>query len=84
MLTNDPGECIICGAEFCSCVDGSELEVVQLPSRDRAASVSVGAAPVTVDAGPVVAPSRAEQIQATLPPGQFTSGTYRRKGRAQE
>jgi hypothetical protein len=61
----DPGDCLVCGAAHCSC-GGPGLEVAQLPNRDAAAALE-RAAPA----------SAAETVQATLPAGSFTSGTYR-------
>lgn len=66
-LRVDPGECPICGAPHCSC-GGGPIEVVQLPARDAAAAAERAAA------APVL---KADEVQATLPAGQFTSGTYR-------
>lgn len=66
----DPGNCLICGAPHCSCGGGGPIVVVQLPSRDGTAPQSI-----TVTAA---APLHAEAVQATLPPGQVTTGTYRR------
>jgi hypothetical protein len=66
----DPGPCPICGAPHCACGGGDPIEVVQLPQRDAAAAAA--------DSAPPAAPTLvAEQVQATLPPGHFTSGTYR-------
>jgi len=65
----DPGPCAVCGAAHSACTDDpGPIEVVQLPSRDAAATAS---RPVLV----------ADQVQATLPPGQYTSATYRGKKR---
>jgi hypothetical protein len=61
---SDPGPCLICGAPHCSCSSGPLL-IPQLPARDAGAAA-------------VEAPRlKAEEVQATLPPGSFTSGTYR-------
>jgi hypothetical protein len=46
--------------------------VEQLPAT--AAQLAASAAPA-----PAAAPLVAETVQATLPAGQFTSGTYRRR-----
>jgi hypothetical protein len=59
----DPGDCLICGAPHCTCGDQGPIVVDQLPQRDAAA-----AREATVQAA---------AIQATLPPGSFTTGTYR-------
>lgn len=67
----DPGECPICGAPHCSCTAGGGIEIVQLPNRDAAAAL----ARAEVVAPPLVA----EVVQAGLPAGEFTTGTYRRK-----
>ena len=66
-LRTDPGDCPICGAAHCAC-GGGPIEQVQLPQRDAAAALERRASNGTA----------AEAVQATLPPGQFTSGTYRR------
>lgn len=65
-LRQDPGPCPICGAPHTTCTGptGDDLAIPQLPQRDAAAAAA---------APPLVA----ERVQATLPPGQFTSGTYR-------
>jgi len=70
----DPGECPICGASHCSCVGIGGIEIVQLPNRDAAAA----AARAELVAPPLVA----EVVQAGLPAGEFTTGTYRRKKKA--
>jgi hypothetical protein len=44
--------------------------VIAMPARDR-----VDPPPLV---GPVPVPLYAEQLQATLPPGQFTTATYRK------
>jgi len=64
---NDPGECLICGAAHCSC-GGGPIEVAQLPQRDAAAAAELARVPL-----------QAEIVQASLPTGQVTSGTYRRE-----
>jgi hypothetical protein len=63
VVRTDPGECLICGAPHCTCGDGGPIVVEQLPQRDAAAALTT-----TVQAA---------AIQATLPPGQFTTGSYR-------
>lgn len=67
MVKVDPGECLICGAQHCSC-GGGPIEVAQLPQRDAAAAAELARVPLV-----------AEVVQATLPAGQFTTGTYRGK-----
>jgi hypothetical protein len=59
----DPGECGICGAPHCSCDDHGPIVVEQLPQRDAAAALETTA--------------QAAALQATLPPGSFTTGSYR-------
>ena len=59
----DPGECIVCGASKCACTPGGPIVIEQLPAT-AAARASY--------------PLKADIVQATLPPGQFTTGTYRR------
>lgn len=66
MVTSDPGECPVCGAAHTACTAGSrrtQVTIVMTPARD--------ALPVVYE------PTIAEQVQATLPPGQTTTGTYR-------
>lgn len=67
-----PGDCPICGAAHTSCrSDDGPIAIVQMPARDAAAARALASA---------AAPLKADQ--ATLPPGQVTTGTYRRKKRA--
>jgi hypothetical protein len=64
-VRNDPGPCPICGTAHSACTaDTGPITVVQLPSRDAAAAA---------ERSPLVA----DAVQETLPPGQFTSATYR-------
>ncbi len=63
----DPGECLVCGAAHCACTDSGPVIVSALPQRDASAA-----------AAQALVPSLADQVQATLPPGAFTTGTYRR------
>lgn len=66
----DPGPCPVDDAPHTTCTSGGPIVIVQMPCRDAL----VAPAPPRP-----VAPLRAETIQATLPAGQFTTGTYRRK-----
>jgi hypothetical protein len=59
---SDPGECPICGAAHHGCTGDDPLEVVQMPAKDAAAAREK---------------ALNDAVQAT-PPGQFTTGTYRR------
>ena len=59
----DPGPCIVCGVAHTACT-------APVPHVDPHTK---GGAPK-----PATPPLRAEQIQATLPAGSFTTGTYRR------
>jgi hypothetical protein len=68
---SDPGICIICGAAHCACVPGG-IVVQQLPASAAAECGAAGSSPPLV----------ADTVQATLPVGQFTSGTYRRRPRS--
>lgn len=64
---SDPGPCPICGADHTACTtDSGPITVVQLPARDAAAAADLVRVPLV-----------AEVVQATLPAGQFTTGTYR-------
>jgi len=67
------GDCPICGAAHTACTAAdrqTSIAVVQLPARDAA----VAQVRVSV-------PLVAEQVQATLPAGSVTTGTYRGKKR---
>lgn len=68
---SDPGPCPVCGAPHSACVEsgGQVIRVDILPASNanaRAAALAAGDRPLV-----------AEQVQATLPEGQVTSGTYR-------
>jgi len=80
-LRLDPGPCGICGAAHTACTSSSgPILVNQLPALSASAQLREPPAdlapPVTEDPAP---PLAADRTQATLPPGSFTSGTYRRK-----
>jgi hypothetical protein len=65
----DPGRCPVDDAPHTTCTSadyaaGSPIVIAQMPARDAAVAA----------ARPLL---RAEALQATLPPGQFTTGTYR-------
>lgn len=66
MAGPDPGPCPICGAAHtgCTAVTGPVM-IEQLPARDAGAVLSLP-------------PLVAEVAQTTLPPGEFTTATYRR------
>jgi hypothetical protein len=66
----NPGQCIVCGAAHSACGPKGPIEIVQFPARDAAAAAELQRPPLV-----------AELVQATWPPGQFTTGTYRRKPR---
>lgn len=70
LFRRDPGACIICGAPHCAC-GGGPIEVPQLPQRDAAIALARASGPAL----------EAERVQGTLPPGTFTSGTYRGTGK---
>lgn len=87
LFYGDPGPCPVCDAPHHTCtghgpaVRGPVL-IEQLPAsaalRLRTVPVPV---PVSVPVPtPMAAPLVADRVQATLPPGEVTSGTYR--GRA--
>jgi hypothetical protein len=81
-LRQDPGPCPICGAEHTACTGHpGPIVVVQLPARDAAAVVLAPLAPTAPPAATVAAPAplRAQAVQATLGPNEFTSATYRKK-----
>lgn len=64
----DPGPCIICGAPHTSCVhdDGGVIAIPQLPNRD-AMTEAVELSPLELAGG--------------LPEGEFSTATYRGRGR---
>lgn len=78
----DPGPCITCGAEHSACTASSgPIAIPQLPARDALMATAQLrelpadlALPVQADPEPVLV---ADRIQADLPPGSFTTGTYR-------
>lgn len=73
----DPGPCPICGAAHTACTGiRGPVVVRQLPARDAAAG-ELEPVPMVEE----LAPPRlqAEVVQETLPAGQVTTGTYRRK-----
>lgn len=71
----DPGPCPVCGADHATCTTKSgPITIVQLPARDAMAG-ELPQPPLVAE----IPSSQAERVQATLPPGQVTSGTYRRK-----
>jgi hypothetical protein len=74
----EPGRCPVDDAPHTGCTspDAAPIVIVQLPCRDALVAAETPASPT-----PAPGALRAEQIQATLPPGQFTTGTYRRKKR---
>jgi hypothetical protein len=81
MSRQDPGPCPICGAPHSACTaGGGPILVEQLPATAAArASAATLAAPASgADSAPLVA----DIVQTTLPPGSFTSGTYRRPKKA--
>ncbi len=57
-----PGPCLVCGAPHSTCSDNGPITVQQLPATAEAISHGLVA----------------EQVQATLPAGSFTTATYRR------
>lgn len=75
-IRRDPGPCPVCGAAHTACAPSPRggILVPQLPARDAGA---VTTAPLVDEVAP--APLVAEVVQETLPAGQVTSGTYRRK-----
>lgn len=75
----DPGPCPICGAAHTACTASpAPILVPQLPARDASARELE---PVPLVGAVEPPPLVAEVVQETLPPGQFTSGTYRPKKR---
>jgi hypothetical protein len=62
-LFADPGPCPICGAAHSCCVEGPGGAII---IEQQPASAATRAQ------------LRATAIQPTLPPGEFTTGTYRR------
>jgi hypothetical protein len=81
----DPGPCPVDDAPHTTCVAPATdpLTIVQLPMRDGYTEpplVGSVTLPALVGDLPSQAPTLfAERLQATLPPDQVTTGTYRRK-----
>jgi len=80
----DPGPCPVDDAPHTTCCAPpatGPIAVVQLPARDGVQTPPlVGGVAVPPLVGAVqAAPLAAELVQATLPAGQFTSATYKRK-----
>lgn len=76
-LFGDPGPCPVCGAAHTACTaNRGPIAAVQFPARDAAAGEL---APVPLVGELETPPLVAEVVQKTLPAGQFTTGTYRRK-----
>jgi hypothetical protein len=87
-LRRDPGPCPVDDAPHTTCcapVPAGGIVIVQLPARDGFTDPPlVGALQPPAPAGavpaiPAAPPLLAERLQATLPPGATTTGTYRRK-----
>jgi hypothetical protein len=75
IVRSSPGACPICGAAHSTCTaSAGAITSVMAPARDAAALVQTSApAPVRLVA---------DEVQATLPPGSFTSATYRKPKRS--
>jgi len=80
MFRVDPGPCPLCGAAHTACTAGSgPIRIDQLPALTASAQrheppVELAAA---IDDEPELLV--AENVQKTLPPGSFTTATYRGK-----
>jgi len=76
----DPGPCIVCGAPHTICTGETVMATAILGAGIDVPPPSV---PLATASAVIVAPTplRAEEIQTTLPPGQFTTATYRRPPR---
>jgi hypothetical protein len=76
-VKRDPGPCPVDDAPHTTCCapDPVVIAIVQMPMRDGLTP------PPLVGAVPTPTPLLAERIQATLPEGHVTSGTYRQKRR---
>ena len=74
ILRGDPGPCPICGAAHTACTTNSgPIRVTILEARDAVPTVPPSAAAPSPPPPSLVA----DQIQAGLPPGHFTTATYR-------
>lgn len=72
----DPGPCPVDDAPHHTCNGGGHgIAIVQLPQRDAAAAAAAAACAPAVPHTPL----QADIVQATLPAGAFTTGTYRRR-----
>lgn len=74
---SDPGECPICGAAHTACTAGGKNAPIVGGPITSAQSIAVPQ-PASHAAPAPAPPLAAELAQATLPPGQVTTGTYRR------
>lgn len=79
-LRHDPGPCIICGAAHASCKAGDGAIVIDQLSSPAAGPITIPPHLSRDAAANATVPLEleAERVQATLPAGTFTSGTYRR------
>ncbi len=68
MFRRDPGPCPICGEAHTACIPAG---------ASRGGSVVVPVLTAGLEQR-IAQPLEADRIQATLPPGQFTSATYER------
>lgn len=71
----DPGDCPICGEAHTACTAAGRNEPIVAGKITAATSVVV---PQPSSQRAPAPPLEAERVQATLPAGQFTTGTYRR------
>ena len=77
---SDPGPCPICGTAHTACrADSGPITIDQLATVDRGA-IAIEQLPTSAKAA-APAPLVCDIVQATLPPGEFTTGTYRGKKR---
>ena len=85
-LKYDPGPCPVDDTPHTGCVaphGNGLITAVQFPQRDGVVEPPlVGAVSLPSPVGPVAPPAPpllAERVQATLPAGHVTTGTYREK-----
>lgn len=82
MFRQDPGPCPMCGAAHTACTSSrGPILVEQLPQLR--ASAQLREPPADLAPPPIVDLDVddelvADRVQRTLPPGAFTTGTYRR------
>jgi hypothetical protein len=82
-VRRDPGPCPVCDAPHTTCVAPivGAITIALVPARDGVEPAPLVGGIQTTPLVGAVPPLVADVVQSTLPPGEFTSGTYRGKKR---